>query len=423
MGDIDATSAQVFHAPGFLDHEQDSHELRWTGNVLENGTLTVGFFDYSSELKYHEARVLAALASNMDGGGDYNVDQQAVFASLDYNLTDNLEVSIGVRDTDEDKEASIASLNKNVTAFSATTGDDWDSTLIMNRPCNVLNGGCTRDFNDAQSYSNTSTKLGAKYTIDSDRMAYFSRAVGFRSGAYNLRNTNSNVLSHPPGPTLVEEVTTYEVGYKMSFEGGKATFAIFDTEIEDMQRELNEADAATGAVNQYVTNVGDAEVQGIEIDSVISLTDDLVLSLSAGYIDASYAAVTKDISGDGTVATGPIVNAADLALELPRAAPLTWSIGLNRFGSYEGWTTNSRISLAHRDKSFFTDNNKGFINKQNVLNAGLDFTSPDGSMTLGIYGNNLTGEVRHGGDTQLSIGSYAPLMKGRVIGLEATYNF
>ena len=423
MGDIDATGANIFHAPGFLDHEQDSHELRWTGNVLENGTLTVGLFDYSSELKYHEARVLAALASNMDGGGDYNVDQQAVFASLDYNLTDNLEVSIGVRDTDEDKEASIASLNKNVTAFSATAGDDWDSVLIMNRPCNVLNGGCTRDFNDAQSYSNTSTKLGAKYTIDSDRMAYFSRAVGFRSGAYNLRNTNSNVLSHPPGPTLVEEVTTYEVGYKISFEGGKATFAIFDTEIEDMQRELNEADAATGAVNQYVTNVGDAEVQGIEIDSVISLTDDLVLSLSAGYIDASYAAVTKDISGDGTVATGPIVNAADLALELPRAAPLTWSIGLNRFGSYEGWTTNSRISLAHRDKSFFTDNNKGFINKQNILNAGLDFTSPDGSMTLGIYGNNLTGEVRHGGDTQLTIGSYAPLMKGRVIGLEATYNF
>jgi iron complex outermembrane receptor protein len=314
-------------------------------------------------------------------------------------------------------------LNKNVTAFSATAGDDWDSVLIMNRPCNVLNGGCTRDFNDAQSYSNTSSKVGAKYTIDSDRMAYFSRAVGFRSGAYNLRNTNSNVLSHPPGPTLVEEVTTYEVGYKMSFEGGKATFAIFDTEIEDMQRELNEADAATGAVNQYVTNVGDAEVQGIEIDSVISLTDDLVLSLSAGYIDASYAAVTKDISGDGTVATGPIVDAKDLALELPRAAPLTWSIGLNRFGSYEGWTTNSRISLAHRDKSFFTDNNKGFINKQNVLNAGLDFTSPDGSMSIGIYGNNLTGEVRHGGDTQLSIGSYAPLMKGRVIGLEGTYNF
>ncbi|MDC3144977.1 TonB-dependent receptor, partial [SAR86 cluster bacterium] len=192
---------------------------------------------------------------------------------------------------------------------------------------------------------------------------------------------------------------------------------VFDTEVENLQRELNEPDPVSGGVNQYVTNVGDAELQGIEIDSVISLSDDLVLSLSAGYVDASYATVTKDINGDGAI------DAKDLALELPRAAPLTWSIGLNRFGSYEGWTTNSRISLAHRDKSFFTDNNRGFINKQNVLNAGLDFTSPDGTMSIGIYGNNLTNEVRHGGDTQLSFGSYAPLMKGRVIGLEGTYNF
>ena len=415
MGDIDATSRQVFHAPGFLDYEQDSHELRWTGNVLENGTLTVGIFDYSSELLYHEARVLAGL--NWDGGGDYKVDQQAIFASLDYNLTDNLEVSIGVRDTDEDKSASIASLTVDRIPFADNPGDDWDPAVMLNRPCNILNGGCTRDFNDAQTYSNTSSKVGAKYTLDSDRMAYFSRAVGYRSGAYNLRNTNADVSTYPPGPTLVEEVTTYEVGYKMSFEGGKATFAVFDTEVENLQRELNEPDPVSGGVNQYVTNVGDAELQGIEIDSVISLSDDLVLSLSAGYVDASYATVTKDINGDGAI------DAKDLALELPRAAPLTWSIGLNRFGSYEGWTTNSRISLAHRDKSFFTDNNRGFINKQNVLNAGLDFTSPDGTMSIGIYGNNLTNEVRHGGDTQLSFGSYAPLMKGRVIGLEGTYNF
>ena len=423
-GDIDATAVQSFHAPGFLDHDQSSHELRWTGNVLENGTLTVGLFDYTSDLRYHEGRTLAAAGGlNQDGGGLYGVDQQAIFASLDYNLTDNLEVTIGVRDTDEDKEAAIASLNKgtNMTSHASTAHDDWAD--IMTRSCNVLLGTCTLDFNDSQSYSNTSSKLGAKYTIDSDQMVYFSRAVSFRSGAYNLRNTNSDTTAFPPGPTLVEEVTSYEIGYKIDFEGGKATFAIFDTEVENMQRELNEADAATNSVNQMVTNVGDAEVQGIEIDAVYSLSDDLVLSVGVGYIDAGFSRLTRDLNGDGTVATGPVIDAKDLALELPRAAPLTWNIGLNRFGSYEGWTTNSRISLAHRDKTFFTDNNRGFINKQNVLNAGLDFTSPDGSMTVGLYGNNLTDEVRHGGDTQLGAGSYAPLLKGRVIGLEATYNF
>ena len=50
-----------------------------------------------------------------------------------------------------------------------------------------------------------------------------------------------------------------------------------------------------------------------------------------------------------------------------------------------------------------------------------------GKATSSLYGQNLLHEVTHGGETQLpsSIGggSFAPLNKGRVVGLEVLIDF
>jgi len=40
-----------------------------------------------------------------------------------------------------------------------------------------------------------------------------------------------------------------------------------------------------------------------------------------------------------------------------------------------------------------------------------------------VYGKNLSNEVLHGNDTQLSNGTFAPLAKGRVFGVELNYDY
>ena len=92
---------------------------------------------------------------------------------------------------------------------------------------------------------------------------------------------------------------------------------------------------------------------------------------------------------------------------------------------------NTRVSYSYRDKSFFTDNNRGYIMSQKILDAGLDFHMGNGHWVFSIYGKNLLDEVKHGGDTQLPSrlgpiplgGAYGPLAKGRVIGGEVTFTF
>jgi iron complex outermembrane receptor protein len=92
---------------------------------------------------------------------------------------------------------------------------------------------------------------------------------------------------------------------------------------------------------------------------------------------------------------------------------------------------SSRINYAYRDDMAYTDNNLGYIDDAEVLDAGLDFYSNDGKWVFSLYGRNLLDNNWHGGDTQLpdSIGpapvggTFAPLTAGIRYGAEVTYNF
>jgi iron complex outermembrane receptor protein len=247
---------------------------------------------------------------------------------------------------------------------------------------------------------------------------------GFRSGGYNLRNTATDLVNLGPGPFDEETVDSYEFGFKTQFEGGRITGAIFSNSIEDMQREVNLPDPVSGVL-QVIKNTANADIRGAELDGTFSLWEGGVLMASLGWTEAKYTKVAFDLNGDGTL------DEADESLNLPRAPKITWSIGLTQdFDIGEWGVMTARANYAHRDRAAYTDNNLGYIGEQDILDAGLDFYSNDGHWVFSLYGKNLTDEVKHGGDTQLPGnlgpfplgGTFSPLAKGRVIGLEVTYS-
>jgi iron complex outermembrane receptor protein len=192
-----------------------------------------------------------------------------------------------------------------------------------------------------------------------------------------------------------------------------------------MQRELNLPNEGAGVV-QLIRNTADATITGLEVDGAFSLTENFLLLASLGVIDSEYDEVREDLNTDG------IVDSADKALNLPRAADVTWSIGFTHDLDIGQWGyLASRINYAYRDESAYTDSNLGFILEQEILNAGLDFYSNDERWVFSLYGRNLLDEVKHGGDTQLpnvigpvpTGGTFSPLAKGRVYGAEVTYRF
>ena len=414
VGDIDAQPVWLFHAPSWIDYRQVSNELRYNGLFADRYNVTTGVFYFDSEINYHERRELAGIATGgvapaaqFDGGGNLLTETWAVFASVDIDLNDKMVLSLGGRYSEEDKEAEIASLSQNI-----------------NSPCNIVTmNDCDFDFVDDDSWSSFSPKIGLTYTLSDDAFVYANYSQGTRSGGYNMRNTSFNPAD-TPGPFDQETVDSIELGYKSSFGGrGILNAAVFYNQIDDMQREIN-LPGPIGVI-QLVRNTAEATIMGLEVDATWGLTDNLVAIASIGVLDASYDKVLVDLNGDG------VIDGADKDLDLPRAADLTYTVGLNHDLELGSWGyLGSRISYSYRDESAYTDNNLGFINEQNRIDAGLDFYSNDGHWVFSVYGRNLLDEVLNGNDTQLPNdisgiplgGTFAPLSKGRRIGLEVTYN-
>jgi len=176
---------------------------------------------------------------------------------------------------------------------------------------------------------------------------------------------------------------------------------------------------------QIIRNTADATVTGLEIDGQWVVRENLVLTGSLGVLDGEYDEVRFDLTGDG------VINSADLALGIPRLADLTYNIGLvydNDLGSLGRGSL--LINYSHRDEAPYTDSNLGVLNEQDRLDASYTVTMENG-LRVSLFGKNLTDEVIHGNDTQLPSllgpvplgGTFAPLNKGRVIGLEVSGEF
>ncbi|MEM9257013.1 MAG: TonB-dependent receptor [Pseudomonadota bacterium] len=413
LADIDGQPVWLFHAPARLETEQYSNELRYNGLFADRANVTAGLYYFTNDIKYNEGRELGGIIFNnevpfatFDGGGILDVETFGIFSAVDYDLTDTWTLNLGLRWSYEEKDAKVATLPPS-----------------QNQPCSVIDGTCNIDFEDSDSWSNFSPKVGATYNLSDDARIYAAWTRGFRSGGYNLRNTSTDP-DDSPGPFDEEEVNNFEIGYKSTFERGKLNAAVFYNFVDDMQREIQKPGPI--GVIQLIQNTADAEIFGVEVDGTFAITESLIAFASVGYIDAEYTDIKVDISGNGNLDD-------DKGLDLPRAPEWTYSLGLNHELDIGDWGyLSSRISYAYRDETAFTDDNLGFILEQEIVDAGLDFYSNSGNWVFSVYAKNLLDEVKHGGDTQLPDdladavpwgGTFSPLSKGRHYGLEVTYNF
>ncbi len=423
--DLDASPLNLIHAQAWSNYRQWSNELRYTGRFFEKLNTATGVYYFSNKINYHERRSLltdAIAASGLPfppgtdvsqfGGGKYDVETLGLFLSLDYDLTSQLTLTAGTRYTRDKREGEIALI-------------PTSSPLAPLPSCNIVEGpACEFDFIDEETWHSWSPKLGATYYISSEANVYGHWTRGFRSGGYNLRNLSP---VHSPGPYDEETIDSFEAGFKVTKDRGRLYGAVFYNMIDDVQREINFPDPVLGIV-QLIDNTADVETYGLELDGLFAIAENLFLVGSLGYVNPEYTKVKHDLNLDGTI------DEKDGALELPRAAKWTYSVGLTHDTGAASWgRMTSRISYAYRDKSYFTDDNRGYILEQNILDAGIDIVPANGRFSIGLYGKNLLNEVKHGGDSQLPStlgapplsaplgGTFSPLAKGRVLGVQLTY--
>ncbi|RGP42093.1 hypothetical protein BPTFM16_02404 [Altererythrobacter insulae] len=434
-GDIDSLPAFIFHSDTETEQDQISNEIRYAVST-DRFDLTFGGFYFDQSIAYTEIRELPPVSAALFyGGGAQDHEVLGAFASGQFYLTDAFSIIAGLRWSREEKDAAI--------------------TYVRPRPeCSVVDGSCpttgtnpfipteNNGFTDKESWTNWSPKLGMQYEFgDSQIYAHWSR--GYRSGGYNFRITNANafeaVVAANNGAFAFDEekVDNYEIGGK--FQTADRTFtlnlAAYYTDISDMQREVNQASATSG-VAQSIFNTADASILGFEAEGRAQLSDNLIFTANLGIIDDDYDEVRFDISGDG------VIDDADLDLRLPRVPEVTWGVGLIHELVFDSSAIVSRINYQFRDEFAYTDNNFGYIQQADNLDANVTWETPVDGLSLSIYGRNLLDQVQAGGDTQLpfgtgafsngvnapfdqspAAGTFSPLAKGRQIGVEAQFEF
>ncbi len=422
LTDFDATPLRIFDA--FIETEQDqiSNELRFNGQ-FGKWNVTTGLFYFEQNITYSETRILLEdfLAnfnqppSVLPGGGIQEQETFGIFAQTEYQFNDRLTFSAGLRYSDEEKEVKIASII---------------GGLQTNTDCRVTNGDCLFDFSTETdgrdaifSTSNVSPQLGVQYVLNDNSNLYANWNRSFRAGGFNLRNTSiypDDLLSFDD-----EEVEAYEIGWKFqSANRSSLNVAIFLTKIDDLQREVNTSDSAV-VITQVIRNTADAEIKGLEIDGQLVINDRLILTGSLGFLDGQYDDIFFDLNEDGDI------NQADFDLEIPRLTDNSFNIGLlynQRLGKLGHG--NFQINYGRKSETPFTDNNLGVIDKTKRLDANFTITRPNG-LAISLYGKNITNEVLFTGAAQLPEslgpvqlgGTFSPLTKGRVIGIEIEHSF
>lgn len=432
LSDIDALPFFGFHAGAVTDQEQISNELRYAGN-FGRADVTTGVYYFSQDVAYDEVRDLPPLSPlTFYGGGSQDHTVYGIFGQVEYALTDKLRGIVGLRYANEEKDAAV--------------------TYIRPRPeCSVVAGSCSASgsnpyiptenngFTDSDSWSNWTPKIGFQYMPEDATQIYGNYTRGFRSGGYNFRITAPAAFeaifpSDKPRSFDQETVDSYEIGVKHQTQDGRAQIngALFYTSIKDMQRELNLSDPTAGVV-QTILNTADAGIKGIELEGRYAFTENFLVTANVGLIDAQYDKVRFDISGDG------VVDAADKALALPRVPETTWGVGfIWDVDLGDKGTLVSRANFQHRDEFAYSDNNFGWVQAADMVDANLTWNTPYRGLSVSIYGKNLLDEVTAGGDTQVpfggllsnginlpfdaypAAGTFSPLSKGRRIGLEVS---
>ncbi|MEM9621841.1 MAG: TonB-dependent receptor [Pseudomonadota bacterium] len=407
QGDVDGTPFATFPAWGGNEVEHWSNELRYFG-TFGDFDLTTGFYYLDVELasETNQSLRINALPTwmNRSGGGTQESETWGVFANVDYNITDTVTISGGLRWTDEEKSTTSHALNNN-RVFEG-------SQRFVGCGFVVGDGTCIVDLENSDEWSNLSFRAGVTWDVNDDTMMYGSISRSFRAGNFNLRRSN---VADDRIPVDEERMDQVEVGVEWDVSDRfRLNAALFVLEATDLQRVALAAD-----LSQTSDNVAKARFTGVELDGRAFITDSLTLTYAIGMNDGEYQDIDADLNADG------VVDQTDFGLELPNTPELMYNFGLLHDIQIGDYNLASQLLYTHRDNVFNNDNtaSRGSVD---TIDVNFALSPNGGNWELSIYGRNLTDQAIYTQSTEINLpdGAHlAGLAKGRRIGAEFRYFF
>ncbi len=201
------------------------------------------------------------------GRSEQKGDAWAIFADIDYALTDKLSVQAGLRYFKDDKTFE----NRQLAGSAFPLGFPPAGTVQLGQ-----------DNADA-----TSPKLGLTYEFSPDARLFVKYAKGFRSGGANT----VSLAVYPDATSQFgpDSLHSYEIGLKSSpIAGWTVNVYVYHTDWKNLQLPFRTRDG----VFTYVRNAGNAKTDGLELEVNGQVTPSLNVGLTYAY---NNSAIDRDV--------------------------------------------------------------------------------------------------------------------------------
>lgn len=363
-----------------LRYWQFTQELRLNGSLL-NDTIdyTVGGF-YMKQFTHILAGsdVRTATETAFFNNDRTRANTKAAFVHLAWKPIDPLTLTGGLRYTDEYKAYYFGRR-----ALGGGPLPAGSQVAALDGVVGLYDGPISTNFD---------YRLNVQYELSSAIAAYGQVSTGIKGGGINPRPFNAaQALSFGP-----EKLMTYELGLKSDLFDRRVRLnvAVFFSKYKDIQLSLSPTcvtyvGPTLGATCNLITNSGDADVKGFEVEvsarPVRGLSFDGALSL----VDFDYKNFrtfgTATVGGPGNLA-GP--QFGDYPFYSPR---WKWSAG----AQYEAELGNTgsimpRIDASYQSRIFYGINlPTSMINGYTLANARITWRNAEKNLDVSIEVTNL----------------------------------
>lgn len=358
-------------ADGVPFHGQFSQEIRLAG---DNGPLgyTVGAFYFNESIKIDSYSFNTLAGGAIDGFAYQNqkTESWAVFANLDYDVTEQLNVAGGIRYSDDKKD------------------------FLAQRTRSPFGAPRTAILRTSPDSSDVSFNLSATYAATPDMNLYARVARGYRAPSIQGRLVFGDTLS----VAKKETVMSYEAGVKGVAAEGRLRFDadVFYYRANDLQ-----VTAVGGGANfNRLLNADKATGYGFEFNAEAEPIERLLLTagLSYNHTELQDSALFTQPCGGGCTVLDPAAPVAGSVRidgnSLPNAprwianvtAGYSWPVGEGSVFVFTDWAYRSKINFFLYESAEFND--------AKLLEGGLrlGYRAPGEAWEIAAFGRNITND-------------------------------
>jgi iron complex outermembrane recepter protein len=299
--DLDGSPEAVLHTSFDMIQHQTSEELQLNGVAVDDRlNYAVGAYYFEEAGHLHDFVTFPMGILMIDGPNDLSTTAEALYAHLNFKLTEHWGLTLGGRETHEHKEFQGYQTDDNGLTYKISGLFPPNPTFqgilgfpVAGSPYTYYPKG---PF--TQVYNNFSPTAGIEFHINADQMLYASYSKGYKTGSWTTRLSSP----HPTYDSTLhfnpEFARSEELGYKSELIDHRLrlNLAAFHTKYDNIQ--LN----SQQGISPTIVNAGDATIYGFEAEAQALVGGGLSVNASAGYTHARYDRL-NDVIDNGYLLT------------------------------------------------------------------------------------------------------------------------